>query len=104
MRKRAILPSCWAHKANIARSNGARITIAITVFVPTLSAELPLVVLVGSGLELVGRPVKLPPPELELPPVPFNLFAFLTNASKFSQSELFALIAPTAPSPHPQRS
>jgi len=98
------VPRTEAHMANIAKSSGARITIATTVFAPTLSAEFPPVVPVGTGRELVGRPVKLPPPlELE-PPDPFSLFAFLTNASKFSQSESFALMAPTPPAPHPQMS
>lgn len=80
-----------------------KVTMAIILFAPTISAEFPSVVLVGTGRELVGRPVKLPP-ALELSPVPFNLLAFLTNASKFSESESFALIAPTPPSLHPQTS
>ena len=82
-----------------------KIEIAFTVFIPTLSAELvPVPVLVGLGRELVGRLTELPPEGLLSSPVPFSLLAFLTNASKFSQSELFALIAPTPPSPHPQMS
>jgi hypothetical protein len=81
-----------------------KMEITFTMFAPTLSAELLVAVLVGSGRELLGRPVKLPPTELVSSPVPFNLFAFLTNAPKFSQSELFALTAPTPPPPHPHMS
>ena len=64
----------------------------LAVFVPSFSAEFPVVVLVGTGSALVGRRLRL-----ELVLDPFNLFAFLTNASKFSQSESFALMAPTPP-------
>ena len=85
----------------MARRNGATMEIAFTVFSPTLSAEFPVAVLVGTGRVLVSRLVR----ELELvSPLPFSLFAFLTNASKFSQSESFMLMAPTPPSPHPQMS
>jgi len=87
--------------AKIARSNGVKIEITFTAFAPTLSAEFPAAVLVGTGRVLVGR---LPPLILVFPPVPFSLSAFLTNASKFSQSESFALMAPTPPWPHAQRS
>lgn len=90
-----------AYTANMARRNGATMEIAFTVFSPTLSAEFPVAVLVGTGRVLVSRLVR----ELELvSPLPFSLFAFLTNASKFSQSESFMLMAPTPPSPHPQMS
>lgn len=80
--------------ANTAMRSGVKIKIALMVFTPTLSAQLPVIVLVGVDSELVGRRVEL---ELVVPPDPFNLFAFLTNAWKFSQSESFALIAPTPP-------
>lgn len=89
--------------ANIARRKGVKIEIVFTVFAPTLSAEFPVAVLVVAGPVLVGRLVRLPP-ELVLPPVPFNLSAFLTNAAKFSELESFTLMAPTPPSPHPQMS
>jgi len=73
---------------------------ASTTLAPTLSAEFPAVaVLVGTDGELVGRRVVL---ELVPPLDPFNLLAFLTNASKFSEFESFGLIAPTPPWPHPQ--
>ena len=93
-----------AYMANMARRNGVKIKIAFIVFAPTLSAELLVVpVLVGvDDRVLDGRPVKLPPVlELVLPPDPLSLSAFLTNASKFSQSVSFALMAPTPPEPHP---
>lgn len=83
-------------------SNGAKIETAFTVFAPTLSAEFPVAVLVGPDRVLVGPPVKLPPALVLL--VPFSLFAFLTNASRFSKLESFALMAPTPPSLHPQMS
>ena len=89
----------------MAKSSGTKVAMASKTFAPTISAEFPSVVPVGTERELVGRPVELPPPpEPESSPDPFSLFAFLTNASKFSQSESFALIAPTPPSPHPQTS
>jgi hypothetical protein len=86
------------------RSKGAKMATPIAVFTPTISAEFAEVVVVGTGVRelLLGLLVELPPLlELETPPVPFNLFAFLTNAPKFSQSESFALMAPTPPEPHP---
>jgi len=92
--------------ANIARRNGTKMEITFIVFSPTLSAEfpVPVPVLVGTGrVVLDGRLVRLPPTlVLTSPSDPFSLFAFLTNASKFSQSVSFALMAPTPPSPHPQ--
>ena len=87
--------------AKIVKRNGVKIEIAQIVFSPTLSAEFPVAVLVGTGRVLVGRRTML---ELVLPPDPFNLFAFLIKASKFSQSESFALMAPTPPWPHAHRS
>jgi len=75
--------------------------IAFTVFAPTISAEFPVAVLAGAVRVLVGR---VPPLEVMFPPVPFSLFAFLTNAAKFCESESFTLMAPTPPSPHAQRS
>ena len=78
-----------------------RIEIAFKVFTPTISAEFPVDVLVGLDSDCVpdGRLVELPRLELkvEVEPVPFSLIAFLTNAPKFSQSESFALMAPTPP-------
>ena len=80
-----------------------RIETAFTVFTPTISAEFPVDVLVGFDCDSVpdGRLVELPrlklETEVEVEPVPFSLIAFLTNAPKFSQSESFALMAPTPP-------
>ena len=86
-----------AHRVNIARNNGLKIEMAFSV----RSNHLARVPSCRAGrIRLCARRpaiVELPRLRLEVEPVPFSLIALLTNGPKFSQSESFALMAPTPP-------